>query len=134
MKKSQIVLIISLVIFIISLTQTAVYTKGSEMHAFVCFILGWADLEDSLSWLANPVLLAAWFFILIKQIKISIIFSILAFCLTLLYLSTNTIVTNEAGSKSVIISLGLGYYLWVLSCFSMLLGNTIILVYPEKHK
>lgn len=132
MKKSQIVLIISVVIFIVSLTQNAVYTKNSEMHAFVCFILGWADLEVGKSWLANPLLAISWFFMLIKQIRISIVFSFIACCLALFYLSADTIVVNEAGTKSAIISLGLGYYLWVMSCLSMLIGSIIVLVYPQK--
>ena len=133
MKKSQIVLIFSVVIFIISLTQTAVFTKGSEMNAFVCFLLGWADMAESKAWLANPLLIISWFFKLIKQIKISIVFSLMASCLTLIYLSADTIVLNEGGSRSPITSLGLGYYLWVASCFSMFIGTTILLINPQKQ-
>jgi hypothetical protein len=46
MKKSHIILIISIVIFVISLALPTVFTrKGSEMYGLACFIIGWADLS-----------------------------------------------------------------------------------------
>jgi hypothetical protein len=128
MKKSQIVLVVSLLLFIISLTQTAVYTQGSEMQAFVCFILGWAELfDDGIAWLANPLFFIAIFFLLIKQVKISTVLSFLAVCMSLYYLSAETITVNEAGHRSPIVSYGPGYYLWIVSCLSLLIGNLIFL-------
>jgi hypothetical protein len=39
MKKSQIVLVVSLLLFIISFTQTAVYTQGNEMFALLIIVI-----------------------------------------------------------------------------------------------
>lgn len=128
MKKSQIVLIVSLLLFIISLTQPAVYTQGNEMHALVCFILGWAELfGDGIAWLANPLFFIAVFFLLIKQVKISTVLSFLAVCMSLYYLSAETITVNEAGHRSPIVSYGPGYYLWMISCLSLFIRNLILL-------
>ncbi|MBT2621969.1 hypothetical protein [Chryseobacterium sp. ISL-6] len=133
MKRSQIVIIVSLAIFIISLTQTAVYTKGNEMHAFACFLLGWMDLfGEGVAWLANPLFFIALFFLLLKQVKISTVFSFLAICMSLYYLSAESITVDEAGHKSPIVSYGLGYYLWIASGLSLFIGNLILLRSPLK--
>ncbi|PIF43342.1 hypothetical protein CLU96_0247 [Chryseobacterium sp. 52] len=129
MKKNHIILIISIVIFIISLALPAVFTqKGSEMYGLACFLLGWADLSgDGTSWLANPILLFSWVFLLVKQPKIAAFLGLFAVGVGLYYLTETEITVNEAGHKSPITSYGLGYYLWIASCVTMGIGSLLLL-------
>ncbi|MDQ1804899.1 hypothetical protein ACNFU2_16010 [Chryseobacterium sp. PTM-20240506] len=134
MKKTQIIFAISLVIFLISLTQVAVYTQGRETDASNCFLLGWLELENNIAWLANPLLFISWLALLLKQVKVSVISSLIAFCLSLFYFSSKTIIIDEAGNESAIISFGAGYYLWVTSCLCMVVGSSILLNSSNKGK
>lgn len=129
MKKSRLVLLISVALFITSLALPAVFTqKGSEMYGLACFLLGWADLSgDGTSWLANPVLLFSWIFLLVKQPKIAAFLGLISVGLALYYFTETEITVNEAGHKSPITSYGLGYYLWLASCVTMLVGSLILL-------
>ncbi|ROI02111.1 hypothetical protein EGI16_14600 [Chryseobacterium sp. G0240] len=133
MKKSYIILIISLFIFIISLIFPAVYTKDSEVYGLACFLLGWAEMDGGgIAWLANPLLFVTAIFLLLKKIKISAVLSLLTFCLTLCFLSVNEITVDEAGHKSLITGYGYSYFLWMASALTLFIGTLILLKYPEK--
>ncbi len=57
MKKSNLILLISLLLYLASLPFTAVYTKDHEMSGLACALLGWAEMEGGgIAWLANPLL------------------------------------------------------------------------------
>ncbi|SHG42768.1 hypothetical protein [Chryseobacterium sp. OV279] len=129
MKKSHIILIISVAVFVISLALPAVFTqKGSEMYGLALFLLGWADVSgDGTSWLANPILLFSWIFLLVKQPKIAAFLGLLSVGVALYYFSETEITVNEAGHKSSITSYGPGYYLWLLSCITMFVGSLLLL-------
>lgn len=72
MKKSNLILLISLLLYLASLPFTAVYTKDHEMSGLACALLGWAEMEGGgIAWLANPLLFIGAFFLLLKQVKIS---------------------------------------------------------------
>jgi hypothetical protein len=75
-------------------------------------------------WLANPLLLVSWIFFR-KKPKASFILSGIAFILMLSFLLVDEIITNEAGTKSKVVSYELGYWFWVFSSFIMLIGNYI---------
>ncbi|WP_347216165.1 hypothetical protein [Chryseobacterium sp.] len=133
MKKSNLILLISLILYIASLPFTAVYAKGHEMSGLACALLGWAEMDGGgIAWLANPLLFIGAFFLLLKQIKISVVLSLIAFGLTFCYLSVGEITVNEAGHKFPITGYGPGYFLWIASCFSLLIGNIILIKTPEK--
>ncbi|MGU3374129.1 hypothetical protein [Chryseobacterium sp. M5A1_1a] len=133
MKKSNIILLVSLILFMASLPFTAVYTKDHEMSGLGCLLLGWAEMDGGgISWMANPLLFIAAFFLLLKKIKISAVISFLAFALTFCYLSVGEITVNEAGHKFPITGYGPAYFLWIASCFSLLIGNIILLISTKK--
>lgn len=135
MKKNHIILIISIVLFMISLVLPAVFTqKGSEMYGLACFLLGWTDLSgDGTSWLANPILLFSWVFLLVKQPKIAAILGLLSVAVALYYFSETEITVDEAGHKYPITSYGPGYYLWMTSCATMFIGSLILLKSKPKN-
>ncbi|AZB09009.1 hypothetical protein EG344_09335 [Chryseobacterium sp. G0162] len=133
MKKTNLILLICLILYLTSLPFTAVYAKGHDMSGLACALLGWAEMDGGgIAWLANPLLFIGAFFLLLKQIKISAVLSLIAFGLTFCYLSVGEITVNEAGHKFPITGYGPGYFLWVASCFSLLIGNIILMKAPEK--
>ncbi|WP_250253676.1 hypothetical protein [Chryseobacterium sp. Marseille-Q3244] len=133
MKKSNLILLICLILYLASLPFTAVYAKGHEMSGLACALLGWAEMDGGgIAWLANPLLFIGAFFLLLKQIKISAVLSLIAFGLTFCYLSVGEITVNEAGHKFPITGYGPGYFLWIASCFSLLIGSIILMKAPEK--
>ena len=135
MKRSNIILLVSLVLFLSSLPFTAIYAKDHEMSGLACFLLGWAEMEGGgKAWLANPLLFIAAFLLLVKQVKISAFISFIALALTFCYLSVGEITVNEAGHKFPITGYGTGYFLWIASCLFLLIGNIFLLVSPEKAK
>jgi len=135
MKKSNIILLVSLFLFIISLPFTAVFAKDHEMSGLACFLLGWAEMSGGgIAWMANPLLFIAAFFFLLKQPKISAVISLIAVCLTFCYLSVAEITVNEAGHKYPITGYGPGYFLWIASCLSLFIGSIILIQSPVKVK
>ncbi|SHL61705.1 hypothetical protein SAMN05444360_10370 [Chryseobacterium carnipullorum] len=129
MKKSYIILIISIVIFMISLILPAVFTKkGSEVYGLTLFLFGWTDLTgDGTSWLANPILLFSWVFLLVKQPKIAAFLGLLSVAVALYYVTETEIIVDEAGHKYPITGFGLGYYVWIASCVTMFIGSLLLL-------
>lgn len=120
--------LISLGLFIASLTQTAlVYmgNKGTGSFAAVDMllmgsiaILGGGTLEW-LIWLANPFYLLSIFYFYRKNGVKSSGYGIFAAVLALLFSSWKQILISESGSSGSIITLKAGYYLWLASIMLM---------------
>ncbi|KGT08473.1 hypothetical protein CMU71_00615 [Elizabethkingia anophelis] len=138
MKPQSLTLTISIALFVASLTQTAVNMGSDYMLSIACLLLGWAEVfEGGIAWLANPLLFISWLLLIIKQPKISVPLSLIAFFLSLSYLSVSTITVNEGGGKAEITSYDLGYYLWLASSISMSIGSIWTIIsnrrpIPEK--
>ena len=127
------ILLISIGLFIISLTQKAYCTESLCADSLAVFImgpLGFAFPFATLVWLANPILLISWIKIY-KNRKESLIASFLATLIALSFLLFNKIVDDEAGHYRNIIGYQSGYWLWVLSSGVMFIGN---LVYAINSK
>ena len=117
------VLLISLTVFIVSLTQTALTYNdfdGQKMHSSISLlfmgglaILGGGLLEWFI-WLANPLYILALIFFF-KSNKTSKKFSITATILALSFTTWKEVLAAENGRTATIESLNLGYWLWVLS-------------------
>jgi hypothetical protein len=130
-KSQKLFLFLSIVLYLISLTQKSYCTVGGTCEYFsglLNLIFGWFGVFmlhiPTFPWLANPLLLVSWI-LFRKKPKASFILSIVAFILMLSFLLVDEIITNEAGTKSKVVSYELGYWLWLLSSFIMLIGNSI---------
>src|SRR5205823_4301992 len=108
----KIIILISLILFIISLTQPAFYIDRKDHDAYsnsaYLFFLGWmviaiGYLKIFLIWLANPIYFYA-LFQLSQQNKVSIILSLAATLLGYSFSTLNEIVTSESGATSNITS------------------------------
>ncbi|MBS7788300.1 hypothetical protein KIH23_13410 [Flavobacterium sp. CYK-55] len=118
---------LSFLLFLISLTQTAVITNPAEStpsSAFMSFLLGWLDLNGpGISWLANPFLFLSWFFLNNKKVKLSILSSLMSTGFSVSFLFFDKIALDEAVNYGKILGYGSGYWLWVTSCLVSFIGT-----------
>ena len=129
--KQKIFLLLSIGVFIISLTQKSFCTSSDVCRyfsGFLSLIFGWLGVFilhiPTFPWLANPLLLVSWF-LFKKKSKTSFILSGIAFILMLSFLFVDEIIVNEGSTTSIVNFHGLGYWFWVFSSFIMLIGNSI---------
>ena len=122
-------LIISIILYCLSLTQDAFYIDKNDHDAWSslpALILGWLGIlfgsGAAFTWLANPVLFLSWFF-LFNNIKSALLTSILASIIAASFLLFHEIISDEAGNYSKITHYGAGYWLWLISCLITLLGT-----------
>ncbi|MFN0728246.1 hypothetical protein [Polaribacter gochangensis] len=134
-KKQKIFLIISIAIYIIALTQKSYCSSygNCDNYGILSLLFGWLGVfmlhVPAFPWLANPILIIAWS-LFKKKPNISFILSVVGFLLMLSFLFVDEIINSEAGTKSKVVFYGLGYWLWVLSSFIMVIGN--LLVWKKK--
>lgn len=119
---------ISFILLAISLTKNAYYIEGMResvgSFGLIAFLLGWMDFSGPLLvWLANPLLFLSWVFLFSKRAKRALIPGILAVIFSMSFLFFENIVANEGGGKSQIISYDIGYWIWISSFITNLLGN-----------
>ena len=137
-KSKKIILTISIIIYIISLTQEGFCTNiaGHCAKGFMYLLVGWLGVfmlhSPAMVWLANPILLFSWIRIKKKE-KQSLIFSSISLITMLSFLLFDEIILNESGALSRITSYGLGYWLWVSSAFIMVLGNGFLFYKKKKE-
>jgi hypothetical protein len=132
----KIILIISILIFIVSLTQPSYYIDRKDYDAwsnsFLLLIFGWIGAMgggSGLIWLANPFILISWI-LSTKNIKTSIIFSIIASILSLSFLLFEMVISSEAPTYSIITEYKLGYWLWTTSMCFFTIG--MIFIYAKN--
>ena len=117
-------------IYLSSLTMECYLVDGIPSigsFGLIAFLLGWLNFDlIGLIWLANPLfLISLLFFFFSKKKKSALIFSIVATILAISFLGIDEIYKNEAGHTGQITEYLLGYWLWLLAIFIMLI--TLIL-------
>ncbi|HTL27841.1 MAG TPA: hypothetical protein VL282_01410 [Tepidisphaeraceae bacterium] len=120
----------SVLLFIVSLTQIGFYTEGGdEPSAPRCFgllLVGWLALfERIFAWLANPALIATWVLLFTRRPRSGAICAIVSLALSLSFLLHRHITLSESGNVSRIVGYGPGYWLWVSSIATVLIGSVI---------
>jgi hypothetical protein len=117
-------LTISIIFYLISLTQNAFYVNNeNENYGYLVLIFGLYAVFGGgagLSWLANILIVFSWGF---HKKRVSIYFSISALIFGISFLFFDQIVMGTNNKYGNITDYGLGYYLWILSFFTMLIGN-----------
>jgi hypothetical protein len=154
---ANITTITSLLIFASALTQQS-YCTGECGDSIMTFLIGWMGvlldighianaLTDFVSgegfslrypigatftWLANPAMFLSLMFMRENR-KAALGFSLLSTLLMLSFLLFNRIIDNEAGHYNKIVAYKTGYWLWVLSSMTVLVG-AIILTLKGKNQ
>ncbi|MBD3584047.1 hypothetical protein [Flavobacterium selenitireducens] len=124
-KKIKISLIIlSILIFLISLVQECYLANGSKTIGslgLMAFLIGWMNASDSfIVWFANPLYLLSVIFLIINK-NIAKYLGGLSLLLSLSFLILDEVLINEGGNIAKIQKYLIGYWLWVLSMFLIFL-------------
>ena len=130
------ILLISISVFIFSLTQKCFCTASNCGDSIVVLLFGFLGITTggaAITWIANPALLISWIFIK-KDLKKSLIASIVASTFAVSFLFFESVISDEAGHYSKIINYKIGYWLWLSSCLIMLIGNIIIRFFLPNNK
>lgn len=115
-KKNKLILVlISVLVFVISLFNECFKANGTECYGFMALILGWMNVSMSfVCWFANPLYLLAIIMLYVHRVA-AVVISIMAFGLAISFHFINQVLVNEAGTITKIDSLSIGYWLWLLS-------------------
>jgi hypothetical protein len=125
---SGVTLFISVVAYAVSLTQVAYCTQSSCVYSIGSLLTGWIALYMGgvmFTWLANPLILISWITIR-RSPRTSNLCSITACILMFSFLYYKQIYNHQDEWTSDITKYGVGYYLWVLSGITMVVGNVYI--------
>lgn len=126
----------SIGLFACSLTQQCYCTTASCGYSIAVVITGifcFAFGGASLAWLANPLLLTSWILVN-KNPTRSLVTSLLATSISLSFLLFREVIDDEAGHYAEITSYRSGYWLWVLSSATMLIGNVLFYFQTRRSK
>ncbi len=93
------------------------------------------DPGASFSWLANPFYIASLIGVINKkENNLLFILSLVSFVLSISFLGVKSIIVDAGGRDRVIISYGLGYWMWVSAPFIMMVGQYIDIKRCERFK
>lgn len=119
--KTNIVILISSVIFFISLTQDCVYYKYfDDIHypSYLAFLLGWTYFDgmrwEGFIWLANPLYFLG-IVLIIKRNYNAVVPLIISSFSASSFMFFHNITITKSGRIAPIIELELGYFLWLIS-------------------
>jgi len=135
-----ITIVLSLLLFGISLTQNAIVKNYndeiSSVSSLEFFFMGstafiGGGLLEQIIWLANPLSLFAIIYLL-KDNRKTIILSLIASVLAISFSFWSEILGAESGSMAKIVSLELGYYLWLSSI--LILTTGVLMYYKVSLK
>lgn len=135
-KLKKYILLISITLFVLSLTQKCYCTTTQCGDSIMVFLLGWAAAFSGgagIAWIANPLLFASWF-LLKKNLKTAMFLAVFAALLSLSFLLFDGIVDNEGGQPHQIISYKAGYWLWTGSSICMLVGTFVLMLRHNTRK
>jgi hypothetical protein len=135
---SLVTLIISIGIYIISLTQEAFCTANacgdhwSGLSIVAMGAIGGIMSVAGLTWYANPLLWVAWSLIN-KKTKKAFFFSLGATAVALSFLLFDQIADRKPGVMVYITNYRAGYWLWLASMITMVIGSFIVYIFRKDE-
>ena len=124
-------LYLSVGLFVISLSREVFCTNNdcsgdwSGLAILFSGTFGFFLSPAGFVWLANPLLFFSWRYIK-RDPKNTLITSIASSILAISFLFFKRIVADEAGSYYHITGYRIGYWLWLTSVITMLVGNLLV--------
>jgi hypothetical protein len=131
-------LIISIVLFLLSLTQPAYYIGRSDYdgwsNSLELLVFGWSGVlygGAAIAWLANPLIFLSWI-VSFKKPQIALISSLFASFFSASFLFFTKVISSEKPDYCIITDRKAGYWLWLASIlfFSVFNGCIYILERP----
>jgi hypothetical protein len=159
-KLTILITMISIALFIASLTQKCYCLDDDCGDSIAVFLFGWlgvlVELGDivtfiadkiqgeatvfnykmgaTFSWLANPLIILS-FGLLRSSPKLTLVFSVFSTLLILSFLLFRFVIANEAGHYNEITGYKNGYYLWLASSLTMVAGSIYLTIrLPKAEK
>jgi hypothetical protein len=129
-KANYVFLVMSLMLYIFSLTQICFYTgsgaNGAIGPGFILAAFGWLAMsEDMLAWFANPLIGMAWLFSLVQLRIVALLLGLVALGLALSFLLQTEVMVDRTSKRSQVLDYALGYWMWVSSIAVCCAGNLI---------
>lgn len=137
--KINIVILISWVIFLISLTQDCVnYQYFGSIHypSYLAFLLGWTYFDgfrwEGFVWVANLLYFLGIVLMIKRNYKAVFAFIISSF-LAISFMFFDNITITKSGRIAPIIELESGYFLWLISILFLTFSSLYLKVNAEKQ-
>ena len=120
MRLPRIITLISVAVFVASLTQKGFSTAGEEPGSwspglYLLLIGPLGLLTGVYEWFANPFLLAAWILSWFGKNKIALPLALIATGLIVAFLFRQIMIVSEAPTYAKITGYAAGYWLWLTS-------------------
>ena len=118
----------SVLLFIASLTQSRCRLEGDDHPGAACvglLLIGWIGVLGGIyAWLANPAILGAWILIWSRRMRpLAFLCAGAALAFALSFLRVKKMDRDESGEHvERITSYGVGYWIWIASIGTILLG------------
>lgn len=124
----KILAFISIGLFAVALTQNGYYIDRPNRNAWAPawgeLAVGWISVfSGTVAWLGNPLLFASWVALFNKALRAAGLFAAVALGFMLSFLLNRTIIDSEAPSYARITGYGLGYWLWLSSAATVVIGT-----------
>jgi hypothetical protein len=129
---------LSVALFALCLTQDGYFIAGNSPRAWSpaigLLLVGWIGMSQKFfEWLANPLLILAWFFFWKSKPGRASIFSSLAFLFMTSFLLEKRVLSDENGRTAAITGYGLGYWLWIASAVVMMAAAGMALLEDRRR-
>ncbi len=124
-------LVLSMLLFVACLFNDAYGFKSSGTvkgtPAYFVLLVGWYGVlvGGNLGWLANPALLGGWLGFVTSKRKLGAASTLLALALMLRFLVDPSVMVDENATQWMFDVYGLGYWLWLASAATLLLGYAL---------
>jgi hypothetical protein len=130
---------LSMALFAACLTQDGYYIAGNNPRAwspaYGLLFLGWLGLSQPVfEWIANPLMILAWFLFRKSKPGWALSFSALAFLFMAAFLLEKRIISDENGRTSAVTGYGLGFWLWLASAAVMAAAAGLALIEDRRHR
>jgi hypothetical protein len=117
-------------LYALCLATDGFYVDGQNPRAWSPgwgeLIAGWIPvMEGTLAWLANPLLFLGWGTFRSRQPFVALLSSCAALALMSSFLLVKTVMVSEAPTYARVSGYGAGYWLWMLSALSLIIGCAI---------
>jgi hypothetical protein len=129
---------LSIGLFLVAITQPTYCTDGvgcstsfAGLAILISGAVGFFACASGFTWLANPILFYSWYKRNTNH-QASLVASILSTVLACSFLFFKKVIVNEGGEENDITVYQLGYWLWLASSVSMLIGNLIMWFHNRK--
>ena len=118
----------------LALPSITVANSGAPELGGSYLVTGWmGPAAGHYEWFANPSIYAAAYFLVRGQDRAAVFWSVMAALLITYLLGSREITAGDGTMRREILSFGLGYWLWLASAGTLMLGGVVRLVAAKRQ-